>query len=137
MCLCLPISICGDVSFTVGACLCNYVLWAISLYAWMYIHMCTCVGSICMCVHVCPVASLFRSWAGIENWEELGSPHPSLTLVTNGGTKGRLYPRSRVSEGHIGEKFMGWPVRYILSQFPGFYHVLILPLTTTMATCLL
>lgn len=91
----------------------------------------------CMCVHVCPVASLFRSWAGIENWEELGSPHPSLTLVTNGGTKGRLYPRSRVSEGHIGEKFMGWPVRYILSQFPGFYHVLILPLTTTMATCLL
>jgi hypothetical protein len=44
MCLCLPISICGDVSFTVGACLCNYVLWAISLYAWMYIHMCTYLG---------------------------------------------------------------------------------------------
>lgn len=36
-----------------------------------------------------------------ENWVEPGSPHPSLTLVPNGdGVKGRIYPQSRVSEGH-------------------------------------
>lgn len=37
MCPCLSISICGNVSFTVGVCLCSYVLWVISLCAWVYI----------------------------------------------------------------------------------------------------
>lgn len=42
MCLCL--SICANVSFMVGVCLCNYVGSTISLCVWMYMPMCTYLG---------------------------------------------------------------------------------------------
>lgn len=112
---------------------CTPLLPNLSPHAHIYTYTCT-------CVHVQPPASLCRSWTGRENWEERGFPHPSLTLVPNScGMKERSHLYSRVSEGHKAGKYMGWPVRHILSQLlgsgsqlPDFYHV-----PTTMATCLL
>lgn len=53
---------------------------SMSPHAHVYTHTCT-------CAHMCPAARLCRSWTGRGKWEEPGSPHPSMTLVPNGGLR--------------------------------------------------